>query len=413
MSDEVIVLGAGIVGLSVACQLRKRGREVLLIDRSAEPRATSYGNAGLIQTECTRPYAFPRDLPTLWRVASNRSPQARWDLRAMPRLAPDLLRYWWHSAPRRYEAIAADYARLIDLAGPAHEEMLDAAGCRRLVEKRGWIKFYRSADAMRKGAADAKGREAAGIRHRVLDDAELYALEPSLTAKTAGAIHWIDAWSVTDPAALLAAYRDHFRSIGGRFAEGDATTLAAEGRGWTVATQDGPVSAPHVVIALGPWSRAVVGRLGHRVPLFLKRGYHRHFSGEVGAALGHPLSDVENGYVLAPMAGIIRLTAGVEFAREGAPADHRVIERAEAAARGVFPLGDPIDADPWLGARPCLPDMKPVIGPSSRHPGLWFAFGHGHQGLTLGPATGRLLAAMMCGEPLPVDPTPFTPDRFG
>jgi D-amino-acid dehydrogenase len=128
--------------------------------------------------------------------------------------------------------------------------------------------------------------------------------------------------------------------------------------------------------------------------------------------LRHWLADLETGYVLAPMAAGIRLTTGAELALQEAPATPVQLARAEAVARRLFPLGARLDAAPWLGSRPCTADMLPVIGPAPRHAGLWFAFGHGHQGLTLGPVTGRLVAEMLGGETPCVDPGPFSPARF-
>ena len=141
--------------------------------------------------------------------------------------------------------------------------------------------------------------------------------------------------------------------------------------------------------------------LGYSIPLNVKRGYHLHLTARGNAVLHHPVLDSDRGYLLAPMNRGIRLTTGVEFAHRDAPSDPIQVERALPRAHALFPLGDPIDAKPWKGARPCLPDMLPVIGKAPRHPGLWFDFGHQHHGLTLGPATGRLLAEMMTGE------TPF------
>ena len=120
----------------------------------------------------------------------------------------------------------------------------------------------------------------------------------------------------------------------------------------------------------------------------------------------HPVLDLDLGYLLAPMNRGIRLTTGVEFARRDAPPTPIQVERALPWARALFPLGDAVDAKPWMGARPCLPDMLPVIGKAPRHAGLWFDFGHQHHGLTLGPATGRLLAEMMTGETPFADPRP-------
>jgi D-amino-acid dehydrogenase len=123
--------------------------------------------------------------------------------------------------------------------------------------------------------------------------------------------------------------------------------------------------------------------------------------------------DVANGVMLAPMARGLRLTTGAEFARRDARATPVQLDHAERSTRRLVDLGDGVEAEPWLGARPCTVDMKPVIGPAPRHPGLWFNFGHAHQGFTLGPATGRLLAEMMDGETPFTDPAPYLPSRFG
>ena len=108
----------------------------------------------------------------------------------------------------------------------------------------------------------------------------------------------------------------------------------------------------------------------------------------------------------------IRLTTGVELADRDAPSDLTQLTRAEEAARRFFPLGQALDSEPWRGARPCLPDMKPIIGKADRHERLWFAFGHAHHGFTLGPVTGRLLAEMMTGTTRCADPTPYASARF-
>jgi D-amino-acid dehydrogenase len=135
------------------------------------------------------------------------------------------------------------------------------------------------------------------------------------------------------------------------------------------------------------------------------RGYHRHFAG--GAPLARPLFDTENGYVMAPMARGIRITTGAELTGYDAPASPVQLGRAERFARELIDLGNSVDPEPWFGTRPFLADMLPVIGEAPGHPGLWVNFGHGHQGFTLGPATGRLLAEMLVGETPAIDPAPY------
>jgi D-amino-acid dehydrogenase len=189
----------------------------------------------------------------------------------------------------------------------------------------------------------------------------------------------------------------------------DARTLEQSAGGWRVKG----VAAREVVVALGPWSDLVFRPLGYSIPLGIKRGYHLHLATRGNAMPAQPVLDFDFGYVLAPMNRGIRLTTGVEFARRDAPPNPIQIEQALPRAHALFPLGAPIDAKPWMGARPCLPDMLPVIGQAPRHAGLWFDFGHQHHGLTLGPATGRLLAEMMTGETTFADPGPFAAERFG
>ena len=164
---------------------------------------------------------------------------------------------------------------------------------------------------------------------------------------------------------------------------------------------------------MGPWSDQVFAPLGYSIPLNVKRGYHLHLKPRGNAVLHHPVLDSDRGFLLAPMNRGIRLTTGVEFAHRDAPPTPVQVERALPRAHTLFPLGEPVEAKPWKGARPCLPDMLPVIGKAPRHPGLWFDFGHQHHGLTLGPATGRLLAEMMTGETPFADIGPFAVERFG
>ncbi len=230
------------------------------------------------------------------------------------------------------------------------------------------------------------------------------AREPHLTGAFAGGVYLPAPGFVPDPGGLAKAYAALFTRKGGRFLVGDARTLEQTAGGWRVSGPHGALVARDVVVALGPWSDLVFRPLGYSIPLSVKRGYHLHLAPRGNAVLNHPVLDSDLGYLLAPMNRGIRLTTGVEFARRDAPPTPIQLERALPRAHALFPLGEAVDAKPWMGARPCLPDMLPVIGRAPRHAGLWFDFGHQHHGLTLGPATGRLLAEMMTGETPFADP---------
>ncbi len=238
------------------------------------------------------------------------------------------------------------------------------------------------------------------------------ALEPSLKPVFRHAVHWTGAVSVSNPLAVTRAYAARFAALGGLSFTGDARSLHRVNGHWRVDTVSGPLDAGEVVIALGPWLPDLLEPLGMKLPFAVKRGYHRHFRPQGNASLSRPVLDAENGYCITPMEQGIRLTTGVEFAARDAPPTPVQFERLMPAARELFPLGDPIEAQPWLGARPCFPDSRPVLGRAPGASGLWLACGHAHWGLTLGPATGRLIAEMMTGATPFCDPKPYGAERF-
>lgn len=410
MQADVAVLGAGIVGVSVALHLVKRGRSVVLIDRGEAGSGTSFGNAGLIQREGVAPYGFPRSLPRLLRYSLNRSTDMRFNWGALPGLAPALMRYWWASRPSSYAGIVADYSQLIAHSISEHAPLIAEAGAEGLIGKAGWMEVYRSKATLSVAVAGAEDHRGFGLDYRALDPGALAAAEPALAPRFAGAIHWTQPWSVNDPFALTQAYLRLFQSLNGRFVTGDAMTLRSESAGWSVQSDAGQVLVRQAVIAMGARSAAVLRGLGRRLPLFAKRGYHAHYRQRGNASLSMPVYD-EAGYVIAPMAAGLRLTTGAEFTRDDAPPNPVQVDACEALARDAFPIADRLPGPAWMGSRPCTPDMKPIIGPAHR-PGLFVATGHAHHGLTLGPATGRLLAEMMTGETPFLDPTPYRMERF-
>jgi D-amino-acid dehydrogenase len=407
---DAVVLGAGIVGISVAVHLQKRGRSTVLVDRRGAAEETSYGNAGLVQREGVYPYGFPHDFGALFRYGLNRTIDAHYHPSAIPHLAAFLWRYWHHSRPRRHALIARTYAQLIEQCITEHQALMREAGAEDLARPTGWMKVFRTERERDKRFAEAeRWKQEFGLNYRTLDAAAIQAAEPHLAPVLCGALHWVDPLAVTDPQGLALAYLKLFEQLGGRFVQGNAASLEP---GWNLRTVEGSVQARDVVVALGPWADVVTKRLGYDLPLAVKRGYHMHYRPAGRAVLNHPVLDHERGYFLAPMRRGIRLTTGAEFALRDAIRTPVQLGRAEPIARNLFPLAERLDAEPWMGSRPCTPDMMPVIGPAPRDKGLWFAFGHAHHGLTLGPVTGRMVAEMVCGERPFIDPSAYRADRF-
>jgi D-amino-acid dehydrogenase len=412
MDFQIVVLGAGIVGVSTALHLQERGYNVCLLDRDDPGNGTSHGNAGLIERSSVVPYAFPRDAMRLLRYGLNQQPDVRYNPLYVPRIAKWLLNYWQHSAPGPLQVATNAMLPLVERSVIEHDRLIQQAGLEHLIESRGWIDLYRDPAALSAAQQDAVALTPYGLKFSLLDAEQLHALEPQLSSAAVGGVHWQDPKTVRDPGALVRGYAELFKRRGGTFLRGDANSLRASVAGWQVNAGTRVLQVEQAVIALGPQSGELCKRFGYDIPLVVKRGYHLHFAPVEGSPLTHSICDSQGGYVLAPMARGIRLTTGIEFDHPDAPANEIQLRRTEALARKLMPLGQRLDAEPWLGKRPCLPDMRPVIGRASRHQGLWFNFGHAHHGLTLGPVSGRLLAQMINGE-APFTPTaPYSADRF-
>jgi len=410
---DVAVIGAGMVGISTAIALARQGTDVVLIDRRAPGCETSFGNAGVIQREGVHPYLFPRSLSKLFAYALNRRTEAHYHLSSLPTVAPFLWRYFRASNPksarRTYEANIPLFTDCLD----AHAELAAEAGAEELITKKGWIRVFRSDAALRAVAGELADLEGIGLSASTPDAAALAKLEPHLkTDRLAGVVHYEDPWTCSDPGALTAAYASLFERLGGRIVERTVTGLRRDGAGWCVETDGGPIAAGSTVIAAGPWSKALLDPLGLKLPMGIKRGYHRHHAPVGNGYLTRTIVDDDHGFVLAPMARGVRVTSGAEFARHNAPPTPVQLDGAMPRARDLFDLGESVDEKAWMGARPVFPDMLPVMGEAPGLHGLWLNFGHGHQGFTLGPVAGRLVAAMMADQSPDFDPAPYGAARF-
>jgi D-amino-acid dehydrogenase len=397
---QTLVLGAGMVGVGTALALQERGHQTILLDRRDPGEETSYGNAGIIQTEAAEPYAMPRKLATLWSILAGRTNDVAWHLRAMPEYMRPLAEYYFHSAPPRHHVISQTYQALTRRATDDHAPLIAASGAQDLIRKDGYLQIYRSPGVLEQALRDTERlRREYGVPFEALDSQALARAEPDMRQPLAGAIHWTSPWTCTSPGGLTKAYADLFQARGGKIVRGDGMSLAPQASGWVCQSEDGVIQAENVVVALGPWSTKLIERFGYSVPLFRKRGYHQHFQKVAGPRMA--MLDAENGTCICPMDAGVRLTTGAELTGFDAPIHRAQIERSTAGARSLFDLGPAVEPQPWFGHRPCLPDMRPLVGKAPRHPGLWFNFGHGHQGFTLGPTTGILLADLMTGGPVP------------
>jgi len=342
LKADVVVLGAGMVGVGAALHLQKRGRDVVLIDKHAlAGEETSFGNGGLIECASVFPYMFPRDLSQILRYAMNRSPQVRYSLSDLPAFLPWLVRYYLASSPARALHSAMAELPLIQRSLIEHEALIAEANVPELLRRTGWIKLFRSEATLVNASRDLERAKQYGVAGEILDPKAIAAREPNLTGEFAGATYFPAPGFVPDPGGLAKAYAALFGRKGGRFLVGDARTLEQSGGRWRVATLEGALTAREVVVAMGPWSDQIFGPLGYSMPLNVKRGYHLHLQPRGNAVLNHPVLDSDLGYLLAPMNRGIRMTTGVEFARRDAPPTPLQVAAGAAAGACAVSAGRP------------------------------------------------------------------------
>ena len=413
MHYNVIVIGAGMVGTSIAWHLQNKGSKVLLVDKKPPGSETSYGNAGLIQREAVHAHAFPRQFSQLVQVLPNRRTDIRYSFSGVLRYSSALLQYWQYSSDQHLPQIEQQWSTLIKHCIDEHAAMVAQTKAEHLINKVGWIELHRCQKEFDAALSLAKNGPDPEIEYQVLSVSELQAMEPNInTSELVGAIHWKNTWQVTNPGELVSVYAKHFEQLGGEAEQAEVQALEQTDKGWQVETNGDLYLAEHVVIATGAWSEKLIKPLGYQLPLFPMRGYHLHFKLDESNTIHHPLFDMNKGFVIGSMQQGLRVTTGAEISLLDSAKRENQINQVLTYAKQIVGLNEAVEAEPWSGFRPCMADMKPVIGAAYKHHNLWFAFGHAHHGLTLGPVTGRLIEEMIHGKTPFIDTTPFATSRF-
>jgi D-amino-acid dehydrogenase len=409
---DVVVVGGGIVGVSCALGAQERGLSVVLCDPGEARRRASYGNAGVI----SRSSLFPMSGPGLWRklpsYLANRDPGLRIAYAKLPRIAPWIMEFMRAANERSVQHAATALDRIASRALDAHQRLAAGTAAASLIRHTGMLRLYRTEAAFAAAAGERDILADHEVRFDVIDGGALHEIEPALTRRFAKGVLYPESGSVTDPGALVEAYRKLFVDRGGRIETATVTTLAPEGEAWAARWPGGEARGRLAVLAAGGWSHRFTKALGYKLPLAVERGYHLHLRPGEGPELTRPVHDTGAYCFIAPMRQGVRITSGVELAPIGAPPDTTQIDAAVKEARGTVALGAPVENEPWLGARPSTPDGLPVIGAAPRHKGLFFAFGHGHVGLSNGPITGEAIGDLLVGRAPAFDIEAFGAERF-
>ena len=413
LACDVLVIGAGTVGMAIALRLQGEGRQLLVIDRKGVAAEASGGNAGALAFTDIMPLASPGIMRKAPRWLFDPLGPLAIAPTYLPRIAPWLYHFWRASSRDRVKASTAAQAALMDLSIVETDAMLVAAGASSMVRSDGVLHLYESEAEFAASQPGWQARADHGIAFEHLHGAQSIAqLQPGLSSALVAAT-FLPAWkTVSDPLQLTLALAHRVIALGGRLRRAQALGLepAPEGIGVRLSDQRRLV-AQRVVVAAGAWSHQLARTLGERIPLETERGYNTTLP--VGAFdLRRQLTFGGHGFVVTPLSCGVRIGGAVELAGLDAPPNFDRATVLLAKAKRFMPGLATEGGTQWMGFRPSLPDTLPAIGPAARDARVIYAFGHGHLGLTQAAATARLVADIVAARPSALDLAPFRPQRF-
>jgi len=409
---RVVVVGAGVVGLACASRLQMRGFDVTLVDPRDPGSGCSYGNAGCLSRASCVPLGLPGVLAKVpgW-LADPMGPLAIPPRYALA-IAPWLWRFWRNTSMERVNAIADALHALLDPTVERWRPLAAWAGVPELIRQDGYAFVYESERAF---AADSLGRElrrAHGVRIEVLQGGAVRELDPALSPSITHLVLLPEQGHVPNPLRLSQALASRLREGGAAFVQREALDFEiAEGRVQRIVIEGGAIEADAVVIAAGAHSKRLAARLGAGVPLETERGYHVMI-GDASVQPRIPVCSGEGKYFATPMEGGLRVAGTVELGGLEAPPNYLRADALLEGAKRLLPGLAHGTVDRWMGHRPSLPDSKPVIGRAPAASNAFFAFGHGHVGLTAAAPTAGIIEALVAGESPPIDIRPFAAERF-
>ena len=398
---HVAIIGAGIVGVSTAIWLQRAGCHVTVIDREGPAAGASHGNAGVLAASSIVPIPVPglvRKAPRM--LLDPREPLfLRWSY--LPRLLPFLAPYM--RSRHDHERISDALSLLLHDTAEQHLALAKGTGAEAYLHPGDYVFGY-ARGAFAKDRAAWEARERRGHPFAVIEDVGGY--DPALRGRFELLVRCPHHGRISDPGAYVKALTAHVEAQGGAFLRAEVEGVSDAG----VRTADGLVEADRTVVACGVRSKALVERLGIRVPMEAERGYHLEFVNP-SVTPRAPVMVAAGKFVLTPMEGRLRAAGIVEFGGLDEQRSKAPFKLLRKQTMQVLPGLTFDHVDEWMGHRPSTADSLPLIGRVRDR--VWAGFGHQHVGLTAGPKTGRWLAQMIVGDAPNADLAPFAPGRFG
>lgn len=412
LDADVIVIGAGIIGISCAISLQTAGFQVLLLDKSGVASGASQGNAGAFAFSEIEPFATPGIIRKAPKWLFDPLGPLSLPLAYAPKLSPWLLRFWRASWRDRFSAAIAAQDAMMKLSQSSLEDLIVETGAESMFQREGQLQLYEGQAQFEASLAGWELKKQHGIECQLLESAAAIAeLQPGLHERFSHAGFTPGWMNVCNPASWALHLARYFEKSNGRIQTFSVTDVEIRPSGVVIRGGDRKLTADKTVIACGAWSGQLAKAMGDKLPLDTERGYNATLpSGSFD--LKTQVSFPDHGFVVSKIDGGVRVGGAVEF---GGLKRKPNYERAKVLlnkASQFMPNLKPEGSQLWMGFRPSMPDSLPVIGRASDSERVVYCFGHGHLGLTQATGSAEMVRSLVLDKTPPIDVTPYSPQRF-
>ena len=408
---HILIAGAGIVGISSAIWLQRAGCRVTIVDRAGPASGTSHGNAGVLAAGAIVPVTVPGLMRKAPAMLFDRSSPLflRWPY--LPKLLPFLAKYMSFATDSHVDHYARSMSTLLHDAVDQHHALAAGTGAERFVTDEDYCFGYQTHAAFEADAYGWSKRKTQNVQYEVVSGTEYAAYDPLYNGQFETVVRCKSHGRISDPGAYINALADHFVEQGGELIITNINDVQMDdGQITGLVTDDGSMSADHILLAMGPWSKKIAHKLGVKVPLESERGYHIELINPSKMPRS-PMMVASGKFVITPMRGRIRAAGVVEFGGLKAPASRAPFELLRKQIATLLPGVTYDEVVEWMGHRPAPADSLPVIGANDIAGKSYSAFGHQHVGLTGGPKTGRIIADLITQKKPNIDLVPFDPKK--
>ena len=408
----IIVIGAGIVGVSTAIWLQRSGFKVTIIDQKGPATGASHGNAGILAASSIIPVPNPSLIKKLPFYLLSKDSPVFFKMSYLPQMFPFLMSYLSKSNLREVNKYAERMTPLIFDTVCQHKSLAKGTGAEKFISYQDYCFGYETEENFLNDKKVWKLRQKHGLPFEVVNGNEFSNFDPFYKDLFDVIVKCKNHGKINDPGLYVKTLCDHFLSQGGELIISKVNDISSKNlNDVIVKIESDSLIANKIVVATGAWSKKILKKFKIKMPLESERGYHVEYV-EPNFYPKVPMMLTSKKFVITPMDGRIRVAGLVEFAGLKTLKRKPPLNLLKNKIKVLFPNLKCKEKIEWLGHRPALVDSLPMLGYLDKNKQILVAFGHQHLGLTAGAKTGRIVSDLIIGNDIKLKISNYRPNRF-